>query len=520
MSGQHPSPTEDVEVVVVGAGFSGLAAGHQLRQAGIDSFVLLERAEQVGGTWRDNTYPGASCDVPSLLYSLSFAPKNDWSHTYSPQQEIQRYLVDCVHRLGLTEHLRLGHDLDSAVWDQQRARWLVSTGRGHFTARVLISAAGPLNDPVVPDLPGLADFTGTVFHSGQWNHQHDLRGRRIAVIGTGASAVQLVPQLQPQVAQLDLYQRTPAWVMPRRSRPFTRTEQRLLRTVPGLRRAVRTWLYWYRELLVNSFTGDSRPGRLLVRASTALARAHLRRQVPDARLRARLTPTYRFGCKRVLVSDDFYPALTQPNVATVTEPVGRIGPTAITTADGVRRPVDTIVLATGFAATRPPIARRITGRDGRTLDQAWAAGMHAYLGSTVPAFPNLFLVLGPNSGLGHSSITLVIEAQARYAVAAVRHLRRHRLATLEVTEEASAAHQRWLADRFRGSTWTTGGCHSWYLDPDTGRNTTLWPASVWRLRLMTRRFDPANYHRRHPDQVTLATTGAGGDRLETAVPKR
>ncbi|BCJ36584.1 flavin-binding monooxygenase [Actinocatenispora thailandica] len=488
-------------MLIVGAGFSGLGAAVRLRQAGRHDFVVLERADDVGGTWRDNDYPGAACDVPSHLYSLSFAPNPRWSRSFSPQPEIRQYLRDLVARYDLTPHLRLGHDLLEARWDEATARWRVRTGQGSFTGRVLVLGTGPLSAPKLPAIDGLDDFAGTTFHSARWRHDHDLTGRRVAVIGTGASAIQFVPRIAGTVQRLTVFQRTPPWIIPRNDRPISGLEQWLYQHLPPARLAVRAGIYTARETLAVGMTLQPP----LLDAVAALARGHLRRQVPDPALRDRLRPDYRIGCKRILLSDDFYPALARDNVELVTDSIDRIEPDAVRTADGRRHPVDTIVFGTGFEATRPPIAAAVTGRDGVRLADAWADGMSAYRGSTVAGFPNLFLLIGPNTGLGHTSMIYIIESQLNYLVTALSKMDQHGVAAMEVDAGAQHAYNEALQRRLGSTVWNTGGCASWYLDAN-GRNTTLWPSFTWRFRRLTRNFDPRGYHLRTEQEVAARCT--------------
>jgi len=480
--------TQHVRVLVIGAGFAGLATSIALRREGVDH-VVLERAADVGGTWRDNRYPGCKCDVASHLYSFSFALNPDWTSTYSSQQEIWEYLRRCAERFGVLSRIRFGQEVREACWDEAARRWEVETPGGRWTADVLVSATGGLSVPSVPDLPGLDRFAGTVFHSAAWDHGHDLAGERVAVVGTGASAVQIVPRIQPEVGRLLLFQRTPAWVLPHGDRPIPVWKRALYRRVPALQRLVRAGIYWSRELLVLALCKDPR----WIEPVRRMAARHLERQVPDPALRARLTPTFAPGCKRLLLSDDYYPALGAPNAEVVTAPIREVGERAIRTADGVEHEVDTIVLATGFRVTDNPTFARLRGRSGRTLADAWReTGMQAYLGTTVAGFPNLFLVTGPNTGIGHTSLVVMIEAQVRYVVGALRAMDRRGLAAVEVRPEAQAAFNTDLQRRMARTVWSTGGCASWYLDAQ-GRNPTLWPDFTWRFRRRTRRFDAGAY---------------------------
>lgn len=474
------------EVAIVGAGFGGLGAAIRLRQHGFGDFLIFDQADDVGGTWRDNIYPGCACDVPSHLYSYSFARNPGWRDTFSGQAEIWEYLRACVIRFELAGRLRLGHAVREAAWDGDRQQWRLATSQGEYRARVLISATGPLSAPAVPDLPGLAEFAGTAFHSARWRHDHELTGRQVAVIGTGASAAQFVPEIAPAVGRLVLFQRTPAWVMPRWSRRITPVEQAVYRYVPAAQRLARTALYWAREAYGVGFL-HPRVNRLAQRVSLW----HLRRQVTDPALRAKLTPSYLLGCKRVVLSSDYWSTLDRDNVDVVTERIARVEPDAIVTVDGHRHPVDTIILGTGFHVTDPPVSHQVRGRDGVRLAQAWHPTMRAYLGTTVPGFPNLFLLLGPNTGLGHTSVVLMIEAQLRQVVKALTHLRRTGGTAIEPTRAAQQRHTSRVDERMAGTVWTSG-CASWYLDA-TGRNSTLWPGYATGFRLRLARFRPADY---------------------------
>ncbi|KOX09879.1 hypothetical protein ADK66_09930 [Micromonospora sp. NRRL B-16802] len=484
----------ETDIAIVGAGFGGLGAAIALQRAGFTDYLVFDRGDDVGGTWRDNTYPGCACDVPSHLYSFSFAPNPRWSNTFSSQPEIRDYLRDCVDRFGIRPKVRLRHEVLDARWDEQRQRWLLRTSGGDHSARVLVCAAGPLSEPAVPDLPGIDDFAGTVFHSARWRHDHDLSGRRVAVIGTGASAVQFVPQIQPAVEKLTLFQRSPAWIMPRRSRRISRVEQAAFRTVPGAQRAARAWLYLVREVMGLGFLHPT-----VNRLASRLSLRTLRRQVSDPTLRDKLTPRYAMGCKRVLISNDYWPSLTRPNVDVVTAGITRIVPDGLVTADGVHHRADTIILGTGFHVTDSPVVRLIHGRDGRNLGDAWTPSMHAYRGTTVAGFPNLFFLLGPNTGLGHTSVVLMIEAQLRLMLAALRHMRARGVQSIEPTPQAQRRWTQRVDRKMTGTVWQTG-CSSWYLDA-TGRNTTIWPGFATGFRLRLRRFRPAD-HRIIPADTT------------------
>ena len=478
----------EVDIAIVGSGFAGIAMSVALAREGIDH-VLLERADGTGGTWRDNQYPGCRCDVPSHLYSFSFALNPEWSETYSPQPEIWDYLRRVADCEGVTARTRFGAELKEARWDEANQRWELETTAGRWTAGVLVSGNGGLSEPSVPDIPGLRHFGGQVVHSAKWRPDVRLEGLRVAVIGTGASAIQIVPEIQPKVRSLHLFQRTPAWVLPHTVRRISDFEHALYRRVPGAQRLARWGIYWTRELLV---LGMAKRPKLL-RALRRLAERHLEQQVRDPELRARLTPSFDPGCKRLMLSNDYYPALQEPNAELVTDRIEEVTATGIRTADGRLRELDAIILATGFKVTDNPFAERVRGRHGRTLAEVWAeSGQQAYRGTAVAGFPNLFLLMGPNTGLGHTSVVFMIEAQVRYVTDALRRLRERRASAVEVRPEVQSEYNRHLQQQLAGTVWNRGGCASWYLDR-SGRNTTLWPDFTWKYWLLMRRFDAGSY---------------------------
>ncbi|MEV2278035.1 NAD(P)/FAD-dependent oxidoreductase [Nocardiopsis sp. NPDC049922] len=479
-------------VAVIGTGFAGIGMAVRLRQAGLEDFVVLERADDLGGTWRDNSYPGAACDVPSHLYSFSFAPNPGWSRSFSPQPEIWEYLKRVAGEYGVDRHVRHRHDVTAARWEPRRNRWRIETTGGTVTAQFLVSGAGPLADPSFPDIKGLDAFEGTMFHSADWDHDHDLTGRRVAVIGTGASAIQFVPRIQPRVGSLSLFQRTAPWVMFRHDRDITGLESWLFRNLPLTQKIARTSIYWGRENYVFGFAKNPR----LLSVVERLGRANIHRGVKDPELRAKLTPDFRAGCKRILMSNDYYPALAQPNVDVVTDGIVEIRPHAVVTRDAsgreVEHEVDTIILGTGFHVTDPPIAHRILDADGVSLAQHWGSTAQAFRGTTVAGYPNAFVLAGPNTGLGHTSQVFMIEAQIRYTMRALTYACRNRVDRLAVRPEAQRAYNRMVARAMEGTVWVSGGCDSWYLNEE-GRNTTLWPSFTWSYALRTRWFDPHNY---------------------------
>jgi cation diffusion facilitator CzcD-associated flavoprotein CzcO len=488
-AGQQTATLPDhVDVAIVGGGFAGLGMAIALLRDGRRDFVVLERDREVGGTWWQNTYPGCQCDVPSNLYSFSFAPNPDWSQTFPLQPEIGAYLRKVADDFGLRPWIRTGTAVTGAAWDEQTRRWHIETSRGTLTARALVAGMGGLSEPALPDIPGADTFQGPAFHTARWDHGVDLTGKRVAVIGTGASAVQVVPRIQPVVGRLSVFQRTPPWIMPHPGRPVRPRERALFKALPALQKAVRGAIYWGRECYVLPFKFHR-----LSRIPQAMALRHLARQVADSDLRDKLTPRYEIGCKRILMSDEYFPALQQQNARLVTDAIERITPTGVVTADGVEHPADAIVWGTGFRVTDMPYVEWLRGRDGRVLGDVWREhGMQGLRGTTVAGFPNLFMLVGPNTGLGHNSIVFMIESQLAYVMDALHALDTHGSDACDPLPRAQEAFNAEVQRRMRRTVWTNGGCASWYLDAH-GRNTTLWPGSSWTFRRATRRFDLAEY---------------------------
>jgi cation diffusion facilitator CzcD-associated flavoprotein CzcO len=492
------SPPTETDVAIVGAGFGGLGMAIRLKRAGRDDFVVLERASDVGGTWHANTYPGCQCDIPSNLYSFSFAPKSDWTTAYPMRDQILDYLHDCARRFGVESHLELDCELLDAAWDADRGRWDLETSSGRLSARVLVAAPGLLSEPCVPDLPGLDRFEGTTFHTAKWNRDHDLTGERVAVLGTGASAVQVVPAIRERVDRLFVFQRTPPWVIPHLDHPVGPRLRRLYGRVPAAQRLVRATVWGLHELLVPGMARDPR----LLRGHELLARANMRRSVRDPELRSRLTPDYAIGCKRILLSSDWYPAITSPGVELVTSGIREVRERSIVDGDGVERELDTIVFATGFVPSDPPIARRLRGRERRTLSETWRGSPEAYLGTTVAGFPNLFLFYGPNTNLGHNSIVYMLESQMTYVLSALDAMDERGAACVEVRPQVQDVFNEEMQERLQGSVWNSG-CSSWYLDRH-GRNSIQWPGFTFEYRRRTRRFEPADYRLSPPVQAPAA----------------
>lgn len=476
----------DFDAVVIGTGFSGLGMAIRLKQAGVASFLLLEKAHEIGGTWRENTYPGCACDVPSHMYSFSFERKADWSRMYSGQAEILDYLKHCVDKHRLAPHICYGAELREAVFDEAADLWRVRTADGRsLTARIVVSAMGALHRPAYPQLPGIERFRGAVFHSAEWNHAYDLSGKRVAVIGTGASAIQFVPQIAPRVAQLTLFQRTPAWVLPKMDGPIGARAQAVLRHVPGAQGLFRCFVYWRQELSGLAFLHPK-----LMALAEKMGRRHIEKHIADAALREKLTPRYTIGCKRILLSNDYYPALARPNVAVVSDGIAAVAEDGIVDGRGVKHAADAIIYGTGFRVTDPLAPVRFVGRGGVDLNEAWRTGIQAYYGLMTAGYPNLFLLLGPNTGLGHNSVVFMAEQQISHAMKCLKLMRNKGMTSIEVRPEAQARFNERLQHRMHRTVWASG-CKSWYLDAN-GKNVTLWPGftfSYWGRMKRVRRQD-------------------------------
>ena len=484
---QDELPSE-TGIAIVGAGFGGLGMAIRLKQAGIDDFVVLERAADVGGTWYANSYPGCQCDVPSNLYSFSFARKADWTHSYPEQPQILDYLHDCWRRFGIDAHTWTSCEMTEATWLADEQRWRVETQLGTVTARVLVGASGVLSEPVVPVIEGLDDFRGRIFHSAAWDHSHDLRGERVGLVGTGATAIQIGPRIRPRVAKLSVFQRTPPWILRHPDHENPEWLKRLYAASPTVQRAARAGVYGLREGLVLGVAYEPR----LMKFVELQARAHMRMQVRDAALRRRLTPDYTIGCKRILLSSDWYPMLQEPNCELVTSGIARLTPSGVVSGDGVEHPLDALIFATGFSPTDPPIARRLRGRAGETLSDAWQGSPQAYLGTTVAGFPNLFLLWGPNLNLAHTSIVYMLESQIHYVMEALRVMHARGVGAIEVRGEVQDAWNDEVQRRLQRTVWDTGGCASWYLDRN-GRDSVMWPDFTFRFRRRVREFDASDY---------------------------
>lgn len=466
---------QHLEVAIIGSGFGGLGTAIKLKQAGIDNFLIFERANDLGGTWRDNTYPGCACDVQSHLYSFSFAPNANWSRMFSPQPEIWAYLKRCANDFGLMPYMRFNHNVNKAVWNNEAQYWQIETSQGDYTATSIVAGVGALSEPSIPKLPGIESFQGKAFHSAQWDHNYDLTGRKVAVVGTGASAIQFVPEIQPKVGQLNIFQRTPPWIVPRQDRAVSQFEKNLFNKFPFVLFMVRTGIYWFREIFLILFRKPH-----WMRYFQHIAISHMKRAVADPELRAKLTPKYTIGCKRILISNNYLPALTKPNVSVITEKIKEVRAHSIVTEDGTEREIDTIIYGTGFKVSDLPFSKNVYGIEGRSMAEIWQGSPKAHLGTTVTGFPNLFLLLGPNTGLGHNSVVFMIESQISHVMNIMRYMREHNIAVMEPRPEVQTAFIDDVEQRMKGTVWTSGGCKSWYLD-STGRNSTLWPGYSWQF---------------------------------------
>ncbi|MFD4355766.1 flavin-containing monooxygenase [Nocardia sp. NPDC058518] len=481
MSRQH-------EVVVIGAGVSGICAAIKLIEAGVEDVVIVEKADTFGGTWRANTYPGCACDVPSGLYSFSFAPNSEWSRLFAPQPEILDYVDRVAREHGLAEHTRFGVEVVGSRFDDAAQLWRLDTSEGPLSARFVVSAAGPWNEPRLPEIPGLDEFPGEVFHSARWNHDYDLRGKRVAVVGSGASAVQFVPAIQPDVAELHLFQRTAQWVLPKLDHRVPGFEKKVMRRFPFAHKALRSTEYALMEGLGVAF----RHPRPLMQTVQAVGSAYLRAVVRDPALRAKLTPDYLLGCKRILFSNSYLQSLTKSNVDVHATGVTEFRGNTVVGADGTTAEVDAVILGTGFHILDTPLADIVRGADGRTMAEHWKGSPEAYLGTVTTGFPNAFTVLGPSLGTGHSSAFAILEAQVAFLVSAIESARREGWAVLDVRPEVQARYVDQVQAALAGTVYNAGGCHSYYMDAN-GRNSFSWPWSTGELRTRVSTFDPTDF---------------------------
>jgi cation diffusion facilitator CzcD-associated flavoprotein CzcO len=487
------------DTLIVGTGFTGIGAAIKLTQSGVDDFIMLERHERVGGTWRDNTYPGAACDIPSLLYSFSFVANPTWSRAYSPADEIRRHIEDMVGRFDLRRRIQFGTEVNGLEFDENEGVWTVkANGRKRFRARTVVLASGPLPDHKWPDVRGIDTYEGHKIHSADWDHDYDFTGKRVAVIGTGASAVQIVPELVKQAAFVKVFQRTPGWVIPRLDIATPGPAQALFAKVPAAQRLARQALFWGHEASATALVWDSPLTSLVAR----LGKAHLRRQVKDPWLRRQLTPDFTPGCKRMLVSSDYYPALQRDNCKLIDWPIATMSPVGIRTSDGVEHHLDAIVFATGYDVhlTGPPYP--VTGLGGRSLADEWAGGAQAYKSINAHGYPNLFFMTGPNSGPGHNSLLAYVEGQLDYAVAAITTILRENLRLLDVREDVQRRYNNRIQRRLKDTTWMSG-CRSWYLTND-GFNAAMYPGFATQYLRQMRNFRLDHYRTAAHELTALA----------------
>jgi cation diffusion facilitator CzcD-associated flavoprotein CzcO len=501
-SGHHHSSADiSVDVLIVGAGFSGICMGIKLLEAGMKTFLIIEKSDDLGGTWYENRYPGCACDVPAHLYSFSFERNPDWTRMFAGQQEIWQYLKSCVQRHGLAPYIRFRTRFQEASWDEGAARWCISANdippsngnrgeRLRIHGRVLISGMGALHVPHYPEIPGIERFSGPSFHSATWRSDVDLTGKTVAVVGTGASAIQFIPHIAPRAGKLYIFQRTPPWIVPRLDFGFSQKGRERFRRIPAFTWAFRKFLFFALEWRVLSFLGD----RVVREHMERIARRHLERSIRDPKLRAALTPRYQIGCKRILLSDDFYPIFKRSNVELVTEKIAEVRERSVVTQDDTERPVDVLIYGTGFHVTEQFIGMKLFGRNGLEIHDAWRNGLSAYLGVTVSGFPNFFMLLGPNTGLGHNSVVLMIEAQVRYVINCLKLMRKRNISAMEVRAESQKHFATNLREHMARTVWQSGGCRSWYQDTHTGENTTLWPGSVIQYFRATRSVSLSEYN--------------------------
>ncbi|WP_250655836.1 flavin-containing monooxygenase [Alkalimarinus coralli] len=486
----HQANSEEYDVIILGSGFSGLCMAIKLKEAGINSYLILEKANEVGGTWRENTYPGCACDVQSHLYSYSFEGNPDWSKSYAGWEEIQNYILHCTQKYQLRSSIRFNSEVSAAKFDEANARWNIGTTDGkHYRAKAFVMGSGPLHVPAIPNIKGLDTFKGKVFHSAQWDHSYDLKDKNVVSIGTGGSAIQYVPEIAPDVKRLYVFQRTPAWVLPRNERSYSNVEKQLFKRIPLLRKLHRARLYLTNEMRVLPIY---RPA--LARSLSRFAKWHIKSSLNDASLVEKMTPNYTIGCKRVLISNKYYPTFNRDNVELVTDGIAEIKEHSIITKDGKERPADAIILGTGFIAD-PRLYMKgfeVTGLNGRSLLKQWEKGAESYLGINVSGFPNLFQLVGPNTGLGHNSIILMIESQVHYIIESLKLLKKKNARYMNLHQDALESFNQEIAEGLENTVWSSG-CNSWYAQED-GKNFTIWPGTTMKYRARTRHVVAENYH--------------------------
>lgn len=485
---KNKSLNKEFSILITGTGFSGICVGIQLKKAGINNFKILEKANDVGGTWRDNTYPGAACDVKSNLYSFSFEPNPNWPREFSAQGEILQYIKHCVKKYDLEQHIIFNWEVATSIYHEKEAMWeLISKTNEHLFANVAIFGNGPLHIPSLPEIEGIQDFKGEVFHSARWNHNYNLEGKNVCVVGTGASAIQFVPEIQPRVKNLYLMQRSAPWVLPKRDGEFSPTEHVLFEKVPFLQKLNRDFIYYFNEAQVIGFMYNDR----ILKLGEAIGTSHMKKFIKDPELRKKLTPNYRLGCKRVLLSNNYYSALAQSNVDVITDGIAKFTKNSVITQDCKERKIDALILGTGFHVADSFMYYDVHGRNDVQMKDSFTEGPHAYYGAAIHNFPNMFMMLGPNTGLGHNSMIYMIESQTNYVVDAIRKMIDQNIRSIEVREEVEEKYNREIQKKLKNTIWDSG-CKSWYLSAN-GKNHTVWPGFTTEFRKRTAQIDLADY---------------------------
>jgi cation diffusion facilitator CzcD-associated flavoprotein CzcO len=480
---------QSYRTVIIGAGFSGLGLALRLKESGEDSFIVLEREKDLGGSWRDNVYPGVQCDIQSHLYSYSFMPNPRWSRVYAPGPEIWAYMQDCARKGGVLDRMSYGNEVLSAVWNEDRGLWEIEAARGRYEAEILIAASGHLSDPRYPDIEGIDGFAGEIFHSSRWDRNADLEGKRVGVLGTGASALQIIPEVAKVAGHLTVFQRSAPYVTPREDREYTETEKRMFERLPETAKNLRREIFWGNEARFP----QRRSIEAFIDKVKNLALGHLAAQVPDPELRAKLTPDYQIGCKRILLSNNYYPTFLRDNVTLEATGIARVEGNRVVMKDGTSHELDVLIVATGFEASDLPISYRVRGANGLLLSEHWAGGGQAFACATVNGFPNLFVMNGPNSGLGAGSVLFIIETQIDYILGAYAEMKRRGANRIEVTLEAENSFAAMVDKKAQGTVWLDGGCKSWYVDQRNGRLTTIWPDFMTHFKQINGVFVPDAY---------------------------
>ena len=477
---------EKFHVVIIGAGFAGIGAAIKLQQAGFTDFVVLEKADEIGGVWRANTYPGCACDVPSALYSYSFAPNPQWSRVFAQQPEIKTYIQSVAQQFDVQKYVRFGYEMLESAWDDQAKHWVVKTNQGLIHARFAIMAGGPMHQPVLPRIKGLETFKGVQFHSAEWNHDVDLNGKKVAVVGAGASAIQFVPEIQAQVDKLTLLQRTPQWVLPKMDQSLPKLAQALFKVLPVTQRLTRYGVYGVFESLNSSMHHPK-----LVSQIERLAKLNIRLGVKDPALRAKLLPDFTIGCKRVLQSNQWYPALAKSNVEVLRCGVEEVRGNTLIASDGSQHEVDAIIFGTGFEVSNPPIAKQIRNKHGKSMDEVWQGSAQGYLGTVVEGCPNAFVMFGPNIAVSSSAL-IIIEAQLAYILDMLKKVQAQQIETVEIRAEVLQQYNDEIQAALKNTVWNTGGCSSYFIDRN-GRNSTLWPWTTFEMRARLAQCDLNDY---------------------------